>query len=145
MPRAWHRPRPPAAKARPGHRCAPARSEPSCHTGSRVFPHRGALMPWLARGRPTPTPPLTPDALVAQALATLAPPLTTLTPLLPPAVLAQTFLPVLHRLVACGWDLPAATPPHDRPWGLLTQSLAGAQQALTAFTQARLWWAKVPE
>ena len=102
-------------------------------------------MPWLARGRPTSTPPLTPEALVAQALAALAPQLATLTPLLPQAVLAPTFLPVLHRLVTFCWDLPAAPPPDDRPWGLLTQSLAMAQQALTAFTQTRLWWATVSD
>src|SRR2546428_921947 len=102
-------------------------------------------MPWLARGRPTSTPPLTPEALVAQALVLLAPHLPPLTPLLPQAVLAPPFLPVLHRLVTFCWDLPAAPPPHDRPWGLLTQSLAMAQQALTAFTQTRLWRATVPD
>src|SRR5947209_1396730 len=103
-------------------------------------------MPWLARGRPTSTPPLTPEALVVQALAALAPQLATLTPLLPQAVLAPTFLPVLHRLVAFCWDVPASEAPHHgRPFGLLTQSLEGAQQALTAFTQSTLWWAIVPD
>ncbi len=102
-------------------------------------------MPWLARRRPTPMTPLTTDALVAQALAPLAPQLAALTALLPQAVVAQTLLPVLHRLVACCWDVPAETPPHDRPFGLLTQSLAMAQQALTTFTQSRLWWAHAPD
>ncbi len=103
-------------------------------------------MRWLARGRPTPTPSLTTDALVAQALAPLAPQRAALTSLLPQAVVSQTLLPVLHRLVAFSWDVPApAAPHHGRPFGLLTQSLEVAQQALTAFTQSRLWWAKAPD
>ena len=103
-------------------------------------------MPWLTRGHRPPTTPLTSDTLVAQALASLAPQLAMLAPLLPQAVLAPTFLPVLHRLVACCWDLPASEGlHHDQPCGLLTQSLAVAQQALTALTQSRLWWAKVPD
>jgi len=103
-------------------------------------------MRWLARRRPTPTPPLTTDALVAQALAPLAPQLAALTSLLPQAVVAQTLLPVLHRLVAFCWDVSASEAPHhDRPFGLLTQSLAVAQHALTALTHSRLWWAHAPD
>ena len=92
-------------------------------------------MRWLARGRPTPTRSLTTDALVAQALVPLAPHLAALTPLLPQAVVPQTLLPVLHRLVAFCWDLPASEAHHHgRPFGLLTHSLEVAQQALTTFT-----------
>src|SRR5712691_11276061 len=149
MPRASLRTRPPATKAptRGGQDTGvllPGRVRPAIL--APVYPlHGGEPMPWLARGRPTPTPPLTTDALVAQALAPLAPQLAAITVLLPLAVVAQTLLPVLHRLVACCWDVPAETPPHDRPFGLLTQSLAMAQQALTTFTQSRLWWAHAPD
>jgi hypothetical protein len=103
-------------------------------------------MRWLARGRPTPTHSLTTDTLVAQALAPLAPQLAALTSLLPRAVVPQTVLPVLHRLVAFYWDLPASEGHHhSRPFGLLTHSLEVAQQALTTFTQSSLWWTKAPD
>jgi len=103
-------------------------------------------MRWLARGRTTPTRSLTTDALVAQALAPLAPQLAALTTLLPQAVVPQTLLPVLHRLVAFCWDVPASEAHHHgRPFGLLTHSLEVAQQALTTFTQSNLWWAKVSD
>ena len=102
-------------------------------------------MRWLTRGHHPPRTSLTTDVLVTQALARLEPQLTALTPLLPQALGAQTFLPVLHRLVAFGWDLPAAPPPYDQPCGLLRQSLDSAHQALTSLTQSRLWWAYAPE
>ena len=103
-------------------------------------------MRWLRRGHRIPTPPLTTEALVAQALAPLAPQLTALTALLPQAVVAQTLLPLLHRLVAFCWDLPAsAVHHHSRPFGLLTHSLEVAQHALHTFSQSSLWWATVPD
>jgi hypothetical protein len=103
-------------------------------------------MRWLTRGRPTPPRSLTTDTLVAQALAPLAPRLAALTPLLPQAAVPQILLPILHRLVALCWDLPASEAHHHRrPFGLLTHSLEVAQQALTAFTQSSLWWAKAPD
>ena len=103
-------------------------------------------MRWLIRGRPTPPRSLTTDALVAQALAPLARPLTALISLLPRAVVPQIVLPVLHRLVAFCWDLPASEAHHhSRPFGLLTHSLEVAQQALTTFAQSSLWWTKAPD
>jgi hypothetical protein len=103
-------------------------------------------MRWLARAHHRPTTPLTTDTLVAQALAPLAPQVTALTTLLPQAVVPSTLLPVLHRLVAFCWDLPASEAHHhSRPFGLLTHSLEVAQHALIAFTQSSLWWAKAPD
>ena len=110
-----------------------------------MYPHHRRSTYALADSRASPPrTSLTTDVLVTQALARLEPQLTALTPLLPQALGAQTFLPVLHRLVALG-DLPAAPPPYDQPCGLLRQSLDSAHQALTALTQSRLWWAYAPE
>ena len=103
-------------------------------------------MRWLTRWHRTPTPPLTTETLVTQALTPLAPQLAALTALLPQAIVAQTLLPILHRLVAFCWDLPAsAAHHHSRPFGLLTHSLEVAQHALRAFSQSSLWWATVPD
>ena len=61
-------------------------------------------------------------------------------------MVAHTLLPILHRLVAFCWDLPAsAAHHHSRPFGLLTHSLEVAQHALRAFSQSSLWWATVPD
>jgi len=79
---------------------------------------------------------LTADTLVTQALTRLVPEVTALTTLLPRAVVPQTVLPVLHRLTACCWDLPASEGHHhSRPFGLLTHSLEVAQYALSTFMQ----------
>ena len=93
MPKVWLRPRPSTPKARLRHTCAPALLTPRPHTSSWTLDHGGAPMRWLTRWHHTPTPPLTTEALVAQALTPLAPQLAALTALLPQAVVAQTLLP----------------------------------------------------
>ena len=101
-------------------------------------------MRWLTRWHRTPTPPLTTDALVAgpDLLACNSP----RSPPCSPGLVAHTLLPILHRLVAFCWDLPAsAAHHHSRPFGLLTHSLEVAQHALHTFSQSSLWWATVPD
>jgi hypothetical protein len=61
-------------------------------------------------------------------------------------MVSHTLLPILHRLVAFCWDLPAsAVHHHSRPFGLFTHSMEAAQYALHTFSQSSLWWTTVPD
>jgi hypothetical protein len=100
-------------------------------------------MSWFAR-KAAPLP--TEAAMMQQTLTDLAPQVDTLTQYLPQALVQQTVIPLLHRLVGFCWDLPASEAHHhSRPFGLLTHSLEVAIHALEAFTQSSLWWAKAPD
>jgi hypothetical protein len=96
--------------------------------------------------RLAPTPALTAEALVVHTLTTLAPQVAALTRHLPQALEQAVVLPLLQRLTAFCWDLPASEAHHhSRPFGLLTHSLEVATQALVAFTQSSLWWQQAPD
>ena len=105
-------------------------------------------MPFLARfrsGAPG-TPPLPAEEHLTRALGSLAPQVVALTALLPQALVTQTVTPLLQRLTAFCWDLPASQAHHhSRPFGLLTHSLEVATYALEAFTRSSSWWAKAPD
>ena len=65
---------------------------------------------------------------------------------LPQALVETVVTPLLQRLTAFCWDLPASEAHHhSRPFGLLTHSLEVATHALVAFTQSSLWWQKAPD
>jgi hypothetical protein len=103
-------------------------------------------MAWFARKAPRTSPAPTEAALVQETLTEFAPQVTALTQHLPRALGQQTVTPLLHRLVALCWDLPASEAHHHRrPFGLLVHSLEVATQALETFTQSSLWWAKAPD
>lgn len=105
-------------------------------------------MPFFTRFRPGApgTPPLPAAPHLTRALASLSPQVAALTALLPQALVTQTVTPLLQRLTAFCWDLPASEAHHhSRPFGLLTHSLEVATHALEAFTGSSLWWAKAPD
>jgi hypothetical protein len=96
--------------------------------------------------RLAPTPALTAEALVVHTLTTLAPQVAACTRHLPKALEQAVVLPLLQRLTAFCWDLPASEAHHhSRPFGLLMHSLEVATQALVAFTQSSLWWQQAPD
>jgi hypothetical protein len=100
-------------------------------------------MSWFVRKA---APPLTEAALVQQTLTELAPQVEAFTQHLPQALMQQTVIPLLYRLIGFCWNLPASEAHHhSRPFGLLTHSLEVATHALEAFTQSSLWWAKAPD
>lgn len=90
--------------------------------------------------------PLGAEQWVQRALAQVAPQVTALTTQLPQALVITVVQPLLTRLTALCWDLPASeTHHHRRAYGLLTHSLEVATHALETFSQSSLWWAKVPD
>ena len=96
--------------------------------------------------RLAPPPALTSDTLVSQTLTALAPQVAALTRHLPQALEQAVVQPLVQRLIAFCWDLPASEAHHhSRPFGLLTHSLEVATQALVAFTQSSLWWQQAPD
>ena len=67
-------------------------------------------MPFFRRALPTAV--LMLDALVSQALTALTPQVTALTLHLPQALGETVVTPLLHRLTAFCWDLPASAAHH---------------------------------
>lgn len=63
--------------------------------------------------------------------------------LLPPALWQQVMQPVLERLPAYCWALPA--PDDDTPWSLLRQALEQAAQAGVLLSHSTLWWQREPD
>lgn len=99
-------------------------------------------MAWFRRRT---SPPLSAASLMQHTLADFAPQVHALIVHLPQALGQQTVLPLLHRLTAYCWALPASEAHHhSRPFGLLTHSLEVATHALMAFTQSSLWWQYAP-
>jgi hypothetical protein len=86
------------------------------------------------------------ETLVAQTLTAQTAQVRALMQHLPQACVATVMTPLLHRLTAFCWDLPASEAHHHgRPFGLLTHSLEVATHALVTFTQSSLWWQKAPD
>jgi hypothetical protein len=104
--------------------------------------------PWSIRAAPRVSvrePATLSTVYVEETLTVLAPQVAAVRDQLP-AFGQHIVVPLLPRLVAFCWDLPAsAAHHHSRPFGLLTHSLEVAAHGLAAFSQSSLWWAKVPD